>query len=160
MLAVTMIYSGLVRLDQKLNVVPDQATWTISPDRKVYTFSLKPGITFSDGTPLTAETYVYSLTRALSPAVQSEDVMLFLGNIVGAADVNIGKATMLNGVQAPNASTLVITLNQPTEYFLQALTNPLAFAVNQKFITQSGETDWSDHAVGPGVGTGPFMVKT
>jgi len=158
-LAVTMIYSGLVRLDQKLNVVPDQATWTISPDRKVYTFSLKPGITFSDGTPLTAETYVYSLTRALSPAVQSDSVMLFLGNIVGAAGVNTGKATMLSGVQAPNASTLVITLNQPTEYFLQALTNPLAFAVNQKSIAQYGETDRSDLAAGNGVGTGPFMVK-
>ena len=64
-LAVGMIYSGLVRLDKNLNVVPDQATSTISHDNKVYTFTLKPGITFSDGTPVTAQTYVYTLTPAL-----------------------------------------------------------------------------------------------
>src|SRR5437879_3507638 len=66
--AMGMIYSGLVRLDQQQNVLADQATWTISADRKTYTFTLKPGLTFSDGTPLDAQTYVYTLTRALLPA--------------------------------------------------------------------------------------------
>jgi oligopeptide transport system substrate-binding protein len=56
-IAVGMIYSGLVKSDQTLNVLPDQATWQISPDNKVYTFHLKSGITFSDGTPITAQTY-------------------------------------------------------------------------------------------------------
>ncbi|HLX41665.1 MAG TPA: ABC transporter substrate-binding protein, partial [Ktedonobacteraceae bacterium] len=50
---VGMIYTGLVKLDQNLNVLPDQATWDISSDQKVYTFHLKSGITFSDGTPVT-----------------------------------------------------------------------------------------------------------
>lgn len=158
-LAISMIYSGLVRQEQNLTVVPDQATWTISADRKTYTFYLKSGLTFSDGTPLTAQTYVYSLARALTPAVDQGDAMLFLGNIVGAAEVNSGKTTTLSGVKALNASTLEISLSKPTEYFLQALTNPLAFAVNQKFIAQYGETDWSDQVAGNGVGSGPFMVK-
>ena len=43
----SMIYSGLVKSDINLNVVPDQATWDVSSDNKVYTFHLKPGITFS-----------------------------------------------------------------------------------------------------------------
>ena len=47
-LAVGMIYTGLVKFDKNLNVVPDQATWVISPDNKVYTFTLKQGIKFSD----------------------------------------------------------------------------------------------------------------
>jgi len=158
--AMMMIYSGLVRLDQKLSVIPDQATWTISTDRKVYTFYLKPGLTFSDGTPLTAQSYVYSLTRALLPSVQSSNAMLFLGNIAGAADVNSGKATTLRGVKALNATTLVITLTRPTEYFLQALTNPLTFPVNQKLIEQYGAASWSDHVVGNGAGSGPFEVQT
>ena len=68
-LIASMIYSGLVKSDINLNVLPDQATWDISPDNKVYTFHLKPGIAFSDGTPVTAQTYVYSLTRALLPEV-------------------------------------------------------------------------------------------
>src|SRR5216683_486986 len=76
----SMIYSGLVRFDQNQNVLPDQATWTISADRKTYTFTLKAGLTFSDGTPLTAQSYVYTLTRALLPAVNSPIATLFLGN--------------------------------------------------------------------------------
>lgn len=159
LVAMNMLYSGLVRLDQKLNVVPDQATWTISDDRKVYTFHLNPKVTFSDGTPVTAQTYVYTLTRALSPALQSDEAMLFLASIVGASDVNAGKTTTLRGVQAIDASTLVITLTQPTDYFLQALANPLAFPLNQTVIQRYGEADWSNHVAHNAVGTGPFIVK-
>ncbi|HEU5373896.1 MAG TPA: peptide ABC transporter substrate-binding protein [Ktedonobacteraceae bacterium] len=159
MLAMNMLYSGLVRLDQNLNLIPDQATWTISDDRKVYTFHLKAGITFSDGTPVNAQSYVYTLTRALLPATKSDEAMLFLGNIVGAAAVNSGKAKALSGVKAIDASTLTITLTRPTDYFLQTLANPLTFALNQKFIQQYGESDWPNHMNGSAVGSGPFMVK-
>lgn len=159
LVVMNMLYSGLVRLDQNLNVIPDQATWTISADRKVYTFHLKQHITFSDGTPITAQTYVYTLTRALLPTVQSDEAMLFLNTIVGAGDVNTGKTTILRGVQAIDASTLEITLTQPTDYFLQALANPLAFPLNSTLIQRYGETDWSNHAAHNAVGTGPFMVK-
>src|ERR1700674_3570115 len=70
-IAVGMVYTGLAKYDKNLNVVPDQATWTLSPERKTYTFTLKPGIMFSDGTPVTAQTYVYTFTRALRPDVKS-----------------------------------------------------------------------------------------
>lgn len=159
-LALDMIYSGLVRLDKNLNVIADQATWSISADRKVYTFTLKPGITFSDGTPITAESYVYSLTRALSPAVNCPEALLFLGNIAGAAEVNAGKTTTLSGVRALNAQMLQITLSSPTEYFLQALANPLAFPINQKLVQQYGDPGWANHVVNHGAGSGPFIVKT
>lgn len=159
LLALNMIYSGLVRLDKNLSVLPDQATWTISPDRKVYTFTLKTGLTFSDGTPLTAQSYVYSLTRALSPSVDADAAMLFLGNIAGAADVKAGKAKTLSGVKAVNAQTLEITLNSPTEYFLQTLANPLTFPVNAKLVQQYGDPAWTNHVVDHGAGSGPFMVK-
>src|SRR5205085_6917623 len=77
-IAVDMIYSGLVRPDKNLNIIPDQAkTWDISPDNKAFTFHLQPGITFSDGTPVTAQTYVYTLTRALLPEVKSPISNLF-----------------------------------------------------------------------------------
>ncbi len=159
-LAVGMLYSGLARFDKNLHVVPDQATWTISPDRKVYTFTLKPGLTFSDGTPVTAQTYVYTLTRALLPALSSRgSANLFLGNIAGASDVSNGKSTVLTGVKALNDSTLQITLTQPTEYFLQVIASSISFALNQKIIEQYGQTDWINHAAGGALGTGPFMVK-
>lgn len=158
-LAVGMIYSGLVRFDKNLNVVPDQATWTISPDRKTYTFTLKSGVTFSDGTPVTAQTYVYTLTRALTSSIQSPIATLFLGNIVGAAELNAGKAKTLSGVQALNDTTLQITLTKPTEYFLQVMASSVSFALNSQVIAQYGQKDWPNHVAGAAVGTGPFMVK-
>lgn len=158
-IVVGMVYTGLVRFDKNLNVVSDQATWNLSPDGKVYTFHLNTGITFSDGTPVTAQTYVYTLTRALLPNVQSPIATLFLGNIAGAADVNAGKAKVLSGVKAINDTTLQITLTRPTEYFLQVMASSIAFPLNQKMIDRYGQTNWVFHAAGNAIGTGPFIVK-
>lgn len=158
-IAVNMIYSGLVRFDKNLNVVPDQATYSISSDNKTYTFTLKPGITFSDGTPVTAQSYVYTLTRALLPEVQSPIATLFEGPIVGANDVNTGKTKVLAGVKALNDTTLQITLTKPTAYFLQVLATSISFPLNQKIIDRYGQMNWVNHAAGNAIGTGPFMVK-
>jgi ABC-type oligopeptide transport system substrate-binding subunit len=155
----SMIYSGLVKSDVNLNVVPDQATWDVSADNKVYTFHIKPGITFSDGTPVTAQTYVYTLTRALLPSINSPIAPFFESNIVGAMDVNSKKTTTLAGVKALDDQTLQITLTQPTPYFLEEATNFLYFPLNKTIIDQYGQTDWPNHVAGSGVGTGPFMVK-
>ncbi|MDQ2904122.1 MAG: peptide ABC transporter substrate-binding protein [Chloroflexota bacterium] len=158
-LGVGMLYSGLVRFDKDLNVVSDQATWSISQDNRVYTFYLKPGITFSDGTPVTAQSYVYTLTRALLPEVKSPVASTLEGSIVGAKEVSSGKTKTLPGVKAPNAQTVKITLVQPSPFFLKLLANPLYFPLNKRLIDQYGQTDWINHAPGSGAGTGPFMLK-
>jgi oligopeptide transport system substrate-binding protein len=157
--AIGMVYTGLVKFDKTLNIVPDQATWSISSDRKTYTFTLNPGITFSDGTPVTAQTYVYTLTRALLPEVKSPIATFFLGNIVGANDVASGKTKTLTGVRALNNTTLQITLTQPTEYFLDIMANSIAFPLNPNVINRYGQANWPLKVAGNGVGTGPFMVK-
>ncbi|HYL44280.1 MAG TPA: ABC transporter substrate-binding protein, partial [Ktedonobacteraceae bacterium] len=159
-LILSMVYSGLVKLDSNLFVVPDQATWRVSSDNKVYTFYLKSGIAFADGTPVTAQTYVYSLTRALLPAVQSTNASFYEQNILGANDVARGKTKTLAGVKALNSSTLQITLTQPTPYFLQLLANPVFSPVNKQLIDQYGQNEWTDHVVGNGIGTGPFMIQS
>lgn len=156
---VNMIYSGLVRSDVNLNVIPDQATWDVSSDNKVYTFHLKPGIAFSDGTPVTAQTYVYTLTRALLPEVKSGIASFFEGAIVGADAVSAGKTKTLTGVKALDNATLQITLTHAAPYFLEVLTNSLYFPLNKAVIDQYGQGDWPNHVAGSGVGTGPFMVK-
>ena len=158
-IAVGMIYTGLVKFDKNLNVMPDQATWVISPDNKVYTFNLKQGITFSDGTPVTAQSYVYTLTRALLPDVKSPIASFFLGPIAGSDGVSNGKTRTLAGVKAIDNTTLQITLKQPAAYFLQIMANSIAYPLNQTIINQYGQTDWVNHAAGNGIGTGPFMVK-
>jgi oligopeptide transport system substrate-binding protein len=157
--AVNMIYSGLVRTDRNLNIIPDQATWQISPDGKTYTFKLKPGLTFSDGTPVTAQTYVYTWTRALLPAVGSPVASFFAAPIVGSDEVANGKSKVLAGVKALGDQTLQVTLKQQTPYFLAALTTSVFYPLNQKVIEQFGQANWTQHVADAGVGTGPFMVK-
>ena len=162
-----MLYSGLVRLDDDARVIPDQATWKVSSDGKVYTFMLKPGITFSDGTPVTAESYVYTWTRALAPNGGSS----FLPNrgslfalsleqpIAGARAVYRGDTHTLSGLQALDTHTLQVTLDAPAPYFLTSLTNPLFFPLNQRVIEQYGDQNWTPHVVNAGIGTGPFQVE-
>ena len=159
-LAVSMIYSGLVRSDKNLNVIPDQATWHVSDDKKTYTFAIKPGITFSDGTPVNAQAYVYTWTRALLPEVISPIASFFEAPIVGSDAVANGKSKTLSGVKALDDHTLQVTLSQPTPYFLEDLTTSVFYALNQKLINQYGQRNWANHAEGMGIGTGPFMVKT
>lgn len=158
-LAINMLYSGLVRSDKDFKIVPDQASWDISNDNKTYTFHLKTDITFSDGTPVTAQTYVYTLTRALLPEIKSPTATIFEGVIAGANAVNKGKSKTLSGVRAIDNHTLQITLVHPIPYFLELLANPIYFPLNKQLIDLYGQADWVNHAAGNGIGTGPFMLK-
>ncbi|MBV9228940.1 MAG: peptide ABC transporter substrate-binding protein [Chloroflexi bacterium] len=157
--AANMIYTGLVKSDKNLNVIPDQATWRVSPDNKVYTFAISPDVAFSDGTLVTAQSYIYSWTRALWPSLNAPNAFLLEKNIVGATDVASGKTKVLSGLKALDSHTLQVTLTQPTAYFLQALTNVLFFPVNQKVVEQYGQKNWAQHVADNPVGTGPFIVK-
>lgn len=159
-LAMSMMYSGLVKTDHNMQVIPDQATWQISPDRKTYTFYISPDIRFSDGTPLTAQSYVYSWTRALLPSVGSSMAPFFEGPIAGAAAVQSGQTQTLSGVKALNDHTLQVTLTQPTPYFLSMLTRPIFLPVNAQLVGKYGQKNWSQHVAENGAGSGPFMVQS
>ena len=158
--AVNMLYTGLVRSDKNLKVVPDQATWLISNDNKVYTFQINPAVTFSDGTPVTAQSYIYTWTRALSPALASPNAATLEAPIAGTAMVSSGKAKSIQGLKALDTYTLQVTLQQPAPYFLATLTNSLFFPLNQKVIERYGQKSWTQYASTVGIGTGPFEVKT
>lgn len=159
-LIMNMIYSGLVRSDANQDVVPDQATWDVSLNHLTYTFHLKPGIAFADGTPVTAQAYVYSLARALLPEVQSPLANLYEGVIVGAENVSKGKMRTLSGVRALDPQTLQITLTHPAPYFLDMLAHTIYFPLNSQVINMYGQSDWTNHVVGSGIGTGPFIIQS
>jgi oligopeptide transport system substrate-binding protein len=156
---INLLYSGLVKLDGKNNVVPDLAAAmpSISADRLTYTFKLKPNLKFSDGTPLVASDFVYSITRALSKAEASPNALLYLGQIKGAAELNSGKTTTLAGIQAPDNNTVVITLTKPISYFLQTLTYPTSDVL--KPTVKAGEDLVGPNAQANNIGTGPYMFS-
>jgi len=150
------LFEGLVMQDAKTNLIPGAAeSWTISDDGKVYTFKLRQGAVWSDGSPVTADDFVYSFHRLEDPATAAEYAsMLF--PIVNAEQVNTGKAKPEEmGVKAIDANTLEVTLKAPTPYFLEMLTHQAAYPVNKASIDKLG-ADW----IKPGnlVSNGPFTL--
>jgi oligopeptide transport system substrate-binding protein len=105
-------------------IQPEAATGfpTISRDGKTYTIKVKPGSKFSDGKPVTAANFAFSINRALNPAMQSP-AATFISNIVGAQDVLDKKATTAKGVTV-KGDTLTIKLTQPDGGMLAKLAMP------------------------------------
>ena len=150
---VVHIYSGLVSLDASLSVVPDLAErWEISPDGRTYTFYLRSGIRFQDGTELTATDVVYSLERACDPQTGSPVASVYLGDIVGANERLSGRAATISGVKAVDERTVRITIVEPTATFLAKLTYSTAFVLDRSNVESS---NWPSRPNG----SGPFRLQ-
>jgi oligopeptide transport system substrate-binding protein len=150
-----LLFGGLVRLDQNLHVRADgAAAWTISNSGKTYTFTLRPGLRFADGTPLTAQDVVWSFNRAFSPAFAAGAAESYLGDIVGGTDVAHKKAKVVRGIKAIGTRTVQITLARPAPFILDQLAYAVGDIVPRRLVEKYG-SHWTDHAYG----TGPFMVK-
>jgi len=148
------IFSGLVRLDHELNIVPDIAeSWDISPDGKTYTFHLRQGVKFHNGREVKAADFKYSWERACHPDTGSSTAATYLGDIVGVKDMLEGKAEEISGVEVLDDYTLRVTIDAPKAYFLNKLAYPTAFVVDRANV-ESGEDWWREPN-----GTGPFKLK-
>lgn len=148
-------FSGLVRLSQGLQVEPDLAeSWQISPTGEVYTFTLRAGLTFADGKPLTAEDFRLSWERAADPKLESETTRTYLGDILGLNEKLEGQAETIRGLNVVDERTLVVTLDAPKSYFLAKLTYPTGFVID---VAQA-EKDPQDWFYAPNA-SGPFTIK-
>ena len=136
------LFEGLVMQDAKAELIPGVAeSWTVSDDGKTYTFKLRENAAWSDGSPVTAEDFVYSFRRLEDPATGAEYASM-LYPIANAEEVNSGKAKPEElGVKAVDARTLEVTLKAPTPYFLEMLTHQAAYPVNKAAIDSMG-ADW------------------
>ena len=143
------IFDGLVRFDANLNTVAALAQdWRVSPDGRTYLFTLRPGIRFHHGREMTAEDFVYSLTRLLDPKRKSNDAQYY-GHILGAADFQAGRSPTVSGLQALNPSTLQIVLDEPYSPFLRLLAQQPAFVVPKELV-ESTERPFGQNPVGTG----------
>ena len=149
------IYSGLVGLDDRLEVVPDIASsWSVSDDGRTYTFHLRADARFHDGRPVTADDFRYSLERALDPRLRSPVAATYLGDIAGARDRLGGRASGVAGIEVVDPHTLRITLDAPKVHFLSKLTYPTAFVVDRANVATGDR--WFERPNG----TGPFKLQT
>lgn len=160
MSAVEMIYSGLVTLNDNLQVQPQLAqSWSVSQDGLNYTFHLRHNLKFSDGTPLSATDVAYSIDRALQPATKSTVAPIYL-SMIKDSDKMLGGfiPTLINdSLITPDANTLVISIKKRAPYFLAMLTYPSSFVVEKRLIDMY-KTAFTDHLT-EGGSTGPFKVS-
>src|SRR5690606_37377595 len=114
-------------------------SWTVSGDERVYTFKLRPGATWSDGTPVTADDFVYAWRRLQDPATGARFASLFHA-VKNAAEINSGKmAPEELGVKALDDATFEVTLNNPVPYFFELLIHPAALPLHRESVEKFGD---------------------
>lgn len=132
------LFEGLMRDDASGALVPGAAEQVaVSTDGLEYRFMLRTQARFADGTPLTAQDFVYSLSRALDPATAAPYAASLLP-IAGAQARLSGDAGAALGVQAIDERTLLIRLGAPRTDFLRRLTLPVAMPVQRAAIEAHG----------------------
>ena len=139
-------YSLLIRLSptdpKALKLEGDAATgWTVSKDKKTYTFKLRNGIKFHDGSAMTAQDVVASLDHIINPPA-------------GVASPRKSYYSMVDSVKANGDRTVVIKLKFATAAFLPALAQPYNFLYPAKLLKQDPNY-FKTHVMG----SGPFIFK-
>ena len=158
------LFEGLTAIDEGTSQPVSAAaqSWEASADGLAWTFHLRDGLRWSNGEPLTADDFVQSWRRMLSPSLASEYAYL-LYPIRGAQRFTEGKATDPStlGVSAPDARTVRIELERPTPYLPVLVALPPWYPVNPRVLGKFGAmaargTPWTR----PGnlVGNGPFTL--
>ncbi len=154
---VNQIFDGLVSFDENLNTVPCLAeSWTISRDGTVYTFQLKKGAHFHDGSDVTARDFVYSITRAFRlPREQTQLAREYLSHIDGTNLFAQGKADSIRGLAVISPYEVQITLKRPFASFLAVLAMDCSRVVPQDYVEAVGTEVFGRRPVG----AGPFVLR-
>ena len=159
------IMDPLVKLDKDLNPVGAAAeSFETSEDGKTVTYTLRDGLKWTNGDPVTAHDFEYSWKRTVSPELGADYAYQFYG-IVGAQEYNgcdpkkddcdALKAKM--GVKALDDKTLEVKLTSPQPWFVQQSAHHSFLAVPQKTVEQFGDK-WTEPA--NIVTNGPFKLES
>ncbi|WP_295807060.1 peptide ABC transporter substrate-binding protein [uncultured Nitratireductor sp.] len=133
------LYEGLVVYDAGAKIIPGVAEeWSVSDDGTVYTFNLRDDAKWSNGDPVVAEDFVFSLRRIMMPDTGAKYANI-LYPIKNAEAINKGEMEPDQmGVKAVDDRTLEITLEQPTPFFLELLTHQTGLPVNPGAVEEHG----------------------
>jgi oligopeptide transport system substrate-binding protein len=137
------IFEGLMTEDAGANPIPGQAeSYEVSDDGLVYTFKLREDARWSDGEPVKASDFVFALQRLMNPETAAQYAYLQFP-IKNAEKLNKGEIADLDqlGVKALDDKTLEITLENPTPYFIGALTHYTAYPIPQHVVEAHGN-EW------------------
>jgi oligopeptide transport system substrate-binding protein len=136
-------FEGLCKFDQDNNVVAGLAeSWDVTNEGLTWTFHLRDGLKWSDGSDLTAGDFVYSWKRVADPAVAAPYGYDLLNYIVGYEEASEGDLDKL-AVSAPDDKTFVIELKAPCTYFDKICAFAVMVPVQQATIEANGDGWWT-----------------
>jgi peptide/nickel transport system substrate-binding protein len=153
-----LIFGALVKMNDKLEPVLDLAEKVeATPDAKTYTFTLREGLVFNDGTPLTSRDVAFSIETAVDKRTGSLWRGRFLA-ITGAEAFGDQKAETISGIATPDERTIAITLDAPDASFLITLCDYSGFAILPEHIHKDVAPEaWANILfMEPSVGAGAY----
>ena len=153
-----MLFEGLVRLNEDNTITLAQAkSYDLSPDYKTYTFYLRDSF-WSDGTPVTAYDFETSWKDILNPQFHAFNPQLLYA-VKNAEAVKSGLLPMEKvGIEALDAKTLVVRLNEPTPHFLKMIAFCVCYPVSAK--KDRAVPEWAREATPDFVSNGPFKLTS
>ena len=158
---ITMISDNLLRIDKDGKIAPSMAEkYEVSDDGLTWTFHLRDGLKWSDGSDFTANDFVYSWQRMVDPEVAAPYAETMLGMVEGYKDANGNTTTTPDRtklkVEAPDDKTFVVHMSHPTPYF-DRLATFAALSPVKKDVVEANPDGWS---LDPKtyVSTGPFKL--
>jgi peptide/nickel transport system substrate-binding protein len=152
----SLIFQGLMAADPNFELQPVLAEKVdVSSDAKTFTFKLKPGLKWNDGTPLTSADVLFTFNLAANPKSKSAAAGLF-ASVAGAKDVADGKSDTVSGLSAPDDQTFVVKAAEPN-YGLLAQLAPISILPKHVLgdlpLTEVYDNDYFRN---PKVTSGPF----
>ena len=152
------LFENLLIVDENLAVAPGQAeSYTVSDDGLVWTFTMRDGLKWSDGTDLTAKDYEYSFKRVVDPNVAAPYGETVLGMVAGYDEVvATGDIDMLAVEASEDGKTLTVTLAYPCSYFDKIIAFATLAPVQQATVEANGDA-WAVDAA-TYVCNGPYMI--
>lgn len=149
-------FEGLLKLDENGDPEAGQAEkWEVSEDGLTYTFHLRDGLKWSDGSDLTAEDFVYSWQRVCDPNVAAPYAETVLGMVEGYDKAVAGDIEKL-GVEAKDDKTFVVHLANPCPYFESLAAFATLNPVQKETIETNGDA-WATEA-DTYISNGPFYM--
>ena len=159
----TMVDANLVVIGTDNKVHLDLAQkYTVSKDRKTYTFFIKPNARYSNGHYVTASDIKQSMIESLLPSTASPLGTTYTFDIVGALELAAGKSTALPGVKVLGTREIQFTLTKPYAFFLKQLSYPTNDALDQKVVagkTRNAANNFLTNDCSGNQGAGPFKFK-
>jgi len=152
--ATSLFHIGLVKLQDAATPIPALAeSWTINDEGTVYTFKLREGGKFSDGSDITAEDVKYSFERLLNPETAAPTAFMFEA-LSGTAAYQNGEADEVTGVRIIDALTVEFTFDYPVWTIMQR------FALPPGMIVPREGVEATDNFGRNPVGAGPFVLDS